>query len=128
MQEREDRERRKKGREDKGTRQEKEDEMGEVGEKRRGYFGGWLRPFELSRSCGPVAAACCVILVSQEAVGEKTWRQLEATTQTLRDTIQKLCIVNRWLVGEGYAAREIKLPQECFWLVLSKLALAAGVL
>lgn len=71
--------------------------MGEVGEKRRGHFGGWLRPFELSRSCGPVAAACCVILVSQEAV-EKT---RSTTTQTLRDTIQKLCIVNRWLRGGG---------------------------
>lgn len=99
--------------------------MGEVGVKRRGHFGGWLRPSELSRSCGPVAAACCVILVSQEAVGEKT---RSATTQTLRDTRQKLCIVNRWLGGEGYAAREIKLPQECFWLVLSKPVLAAGVL
>lgn len=45
-----------------------------------------------------VAAACCAFPISQEAVGEKTWRQLHRLREIL---IQKFFLVNRLGVFMG---------------------------
>lgn len=52
---------------------------------------------------------------------------MEAIAQTEETPIQKLFIVNKFW-GFFYGVKKITWLQECFWVVLLKLALTAGVL